>query len=441
MNRAFKYRIYPTDVQKMQIAKTIGCCRLMYNQLLDDCNRQLEESKTFKIKKYTDVKKDYDFMSEVSSSALNYSKMALEEAWQRYFKKLGKKPTFHNRYRTNSFTIQNVSNGLRFENGKIRIPTVGLVKGVFHRFCKGKIKTATISVKAGMYEISILTELPDPVKQDLNLENPAVLGIDMAFHGGAVYSDGSSMDMPVFIKNAEKRLKHLQRCLDRKIGQKKGEEKSNNWIKNKQKIDKLQARIARQKKNFLNNESKRIAENYDVAIVEDINLQNMANHKRHGGKSISRINFGMFRTMLQYKFQERNKLYLVADKFFPSSQLCSVCGFQNQDLKNLKIRNWTCPECKTEHNRDINAAINLQNLYKPRLYRGLPVEERTTPAETLDSSTEAGKIGVPEAPSSNLQTYSLTIQKWQELTFNQYLNAKNSIKHLNIARKGKTKGL
>lgn len=334
MNRAFKYRIYPTDEQKMQIAKTIGCCRLMYNQLLDDCNRQLEESKTFKIKKYTDVKKDYDFMSEVSSSALNYSKMALEEAWQRYFKKLGKKPTFHNRYRTNSFTIQNVSNSLRFENGKIRVPTIGLVKGVFHRFCKGKIKAATISRKAGMYEISILTELPDPIKQNLNFENPAVLGIDMAFHGGAVYSDGSSMDMPIFIKNAEKRLKHLQRCLTRKIGQRKGEEKSKNWLKNKQKIDKLQAKIARQKKNFLNNESRKIAENYDVAIVEDINLQNIANHKRHCGKSISRINFGMFRTMLKYKLKENNKLLLVADKFFPSSQLCSVCGFQNHELKN-----------------------------------------------------------------------------------------------------------
>ena len=437
MNRAFKYRIYPTKEQKTQIHKTIGCCRLMYNQLLDDCNRQLEESKTFKIKKYTDVKKNYDFMSEVSSYALNYSKIALEEAWQRYFKKLGGKPTHHSRYRTNSFTIQNVSNGLRFENGKIRVPSLGLVKGVFHRFCKGKIKAATISVKAGIYEISILTELPDPVKQDLKLENPAVLGIDMAFHGGAVYSDGSSMDMPVFIKNAEKRLKHLQRCLDRKIGQKKGEEKSNNWLKNKQKIDKLQARIARQKKNFLNNESRKIAENYDVAIVEDINLQNMANHKRHGGKSISRINFGMFRTMLQYKCQERNKLYLVADKFFPSSQLCSVCGFQNQDLKNLKIRNWTCPECKTEHDRDINAAINLQKLYEPRLYRGLPVEERTTPAETLDSSTEAGKIGVSKAPNSNLQTYSLTIQKWQKLAFETFLNANKSITCLKTVRKGK----
>lgn len=221
MNRAFKYRIYPTDVQKMQIAKTIGCCRLMYNQLLDDCNKQLEQTDKVQVKYYTEIKKNYDFMTEVSASALNHSRNALEEAWQRYFKKLGKKPTFHNRYRTNSFTIQNVSNGLRFENGKIRVPSLGLVKGVFHRFCKGKIKAATISVKSGMYEISILTELPDPIKQDLKLENPAVLGIDMAFHGGAVYSDGSSMDMPVFIKNAEKRLKHLQRCLDRKIGQKK----------------------------------------------------------------------------------------------------------------------------------------------------------------------------------------------------------------------------
>ena len=366
MNRAFKYRIYPTDKQKIQIAKTIGCCRLMYNQLLDDCYKQLEQTGKVQVKYYTEIKKNYDFMSEVSASALNHSRNVLEEAWQRYFKKLGGKPTHHSRYRTNSFTIQNVSNGLRFENGKIRVPSLGLVKGVFHRFCKGKIKAATISVKAGIYEISILTELPDPVKQDLKLENPAVLGIDMAFHGGAVYSDGSSMDMPVFIKNAEKRLKHLQRCLDRKIGQKKGEEKSNNWLKNKQKIDKLQARIARQKKNFLNNESRKIAENYDIAIVEDINLQNMANHKRHCGKSISRINVGMFRTMLKYKLEEKNKLLLVADKFFPSSQICSVCGFQNHELKNLKIRNWTCPECGTEHNRDINAAINLQNLYEPR---------------------------------------------------------------------------
>ena len=437
MNRAFKYRIYPTEEQKIQIAKTIGCCRLMYNQLLDDCNKQLEQTGKVQVKYYTEVKKDYDFMTEVSASALNYSKMALEEAWQRYFKKLGKKPTFHNRYRTNSFTIQNVSNSLRFENGKIRVPSLGLVKGVFHRFCKGKIKAATISRKAGMYEISILTELPDPIKQNLNFENPAVLGIDMAFHGGAVYSDGSSMDMPIFIKNAEKRLKYLQRCLTRKIGQKKGEEKSKNWLKNKQKIDKLQAKIARQKKNFLNNESRKIAENYDVAIVEDINLQNMANHKRHCGKSISRINFGMFRTMLKYKLEERNKLLLVADKFFPSSQICSVCGFQNHELKNLKIRNWTCPECKTEHNRDINAAINLQKLYEPRLYRGLPVEERTTPAETLDSSCEAGKIGVPKTPSSNLQTYSLTIQKWQKLAFETFLNANKSITCLKIVRKGK----
>lgn len=441
MNRAFKYRIYPTEEQKMQIAKTIGCCRLMYNQLLDDCNSQLKENKTFKIKKYTDIKKNYDFMSEVSSSALNYSKMALEEAWQRYFKKLGQKPAHHSRYRTNSFTIQNVSNGLRFENGKIRIPTVGLVKGVFHRFCKGKIKAATISRKSGIYEISILTELPDPIKQELNFENPAVLGIDMDFEKGAVYPDGSSMDMPVFIKNAEKRLKHLQRCLDRKIGQKKGEKKSKNWIKNKQKIDRLQARIARQKKNFLNNESKKIAENYDVVVVEDINLKNMANHKTHNGKSISRINFGMFRTMLQYKLEEKNKLYLVADKWFPSSQLCSVCGFKNKKVKKERLPDWTCPECGTKHDRDINAAINLQNLYEPRLYRGLPVEERENPAETLDSSNEAGKIGVPEAPSPNIQTYSLTIQKWQKLVFETFLNANKSITCLKTVRKCKAKGL
>lgn len=103
----------------------------------------------------------------------------------------------------------------------------------------------------------------------------------------------------------------------------------------------------------------------------------------------------------------------------------------------MKIRNWTCPECKTEHNRDINAAINLQKLFEPRLYRGLPVEEHAKPAETLDSSTEAGKIGVPEAPSSNLQTYSLTIQKWQKLAFETFLNANKSITCLKTVRKGK----
>lgn len=440
MNRAFKYRIYPTEEQKTQIHKTIGCCRLMYNQLLDDCYKQLEQTGTVKVKYYTEIKKNYDFMSEVSASALSYSRNALEEAWQRYFKKLGEKPTRHSRYRTNSFTVQNSNNGLRFENGKIRIPSLGLVKGVFHRFCKGKIKAATISVKSGIYEISILTELPDPVKQDLNLENPDVLGIDMAFHGGAVYSDGSAMDMPVFIKSAEKRLKYLQRCLARKTGQKKGEKKSKNWIKNKQKIDKIQARIARQKKNFLNNESKKIAENYDIVIVEAVNMQNLANHKRHGGKSVSRINYGMFRTMLKYKLEERNKLLLIADKWFPSSQLCSVCGFQNQELKDTRIREWTCPDCKTFHYRDINAATNLQNLYEPRLYRGLPVEECANPAETLGSS-EAGKIGVPEAPSSNIQTYSLTIQKWQKLAFETFLNANKSITCLKTVRKRKAKGL
>lgn len=105
MNRAFKYRIYPTEEQKIQIAKTIGCCRLMYNQLLDDCNKQLEQTGKVQVKYYTEIKKNYDFMSEVSASALSYSRNALEEAWKRYFKNLNEKPTFHNKYRTNSFRM------------------------------------------------------------------------------------------------------------------------------------------------------------------------------------------------------------------------------------------------------------------------------------------------------------------------------------------------
>lgn len=440
--RAYKYRIYPSEEQKIQISKTIGCCRLMYNQLLEDCNKQLVQNGKIKIKKYTDIKKNFEFMNEVSSSALHYVPMYLDLAWKRYFKKLGGKPTFHNRYRTNSFTIQNSSNNVRFENGKIRIPTIGLVKGVFHRFCKGDIKTVTVSNKNGIYEISLMVEVADTLKPEMNFDTEKILGIDMAFHGGAVYSDGTTMDMPDYITKVERRIKHLQRCLDRKIGQKKGEEKSKNWKKNKHRIDKLIAKVARQKRYFLDVESSRIAKNYDVVIVEDIDLKNMSNKKRHCGKSVSKINFGMFRTMLQYKMEEKNGLFMKADRFFPSSQICSACGFQNQELKNLKIRHWECPQCGSEHDRDINAAINLQHLYVPRLYRELmPVEGCTNSMVTLNNPDEAGKTGESEAPGSNLQTYSLTLDLWQKKAFDNLLNAKFSVKHLQTVRKGKTKGL
>ena len=184
------------------------------------------------------------------------------------------------------------------------------------------------------------------------INNP--VGLDYSMHELFVSSDGIFADYPKFYRKAQDKLAFEQRKLSHcKLY-------SNNYYKQKKCIAKLHEKISNQRKDFLHKLSREITNFYDCVCIEDLNMQGMSNSLNFG-KTVHDNSWGMFTSMLQYKLEFEGKHLIKIDKFYPSSQLCSICGYQNPDTKDLSLREWICPHCKTLHNRDINAAINIRN--------------------------------------------------------------------------------
>ena len=354
----YKYRIYPTQEQAELINKTIGCARFVYNTLLADCKKQYEETGKSKIKTPASLKNEYEWLKEVDSFALCNVQLHLQTAYKNFFSKKSGFPEFHSKHKSAmTYTTNNNVGQIRIEKGKLRLPKVGLVKIVLHRFCKGTIKSVTVSkTKTNKYFVSILTEQqPTVIEKDITQER--VLGIDMSFKELAVYSDGTKAKYPMYYRKSQRKLAHVQRNFSRtKVGSKRHE-------KARLKVAKVYEKISNQRKDFLDKESHRIATTYDTVVIEDINMRSLANKGMRNGKTVNDIGFGEFKQMLEYKLNRNLGQLIKADKFYPSSQLCSVCGFKNIVVKNLDIREWICPECNTHHDRDVNAALNLVKYY------------------------------------------------------------------------------
>ena len=359
MNKAYEYRIYPTPEQEVLIRKTIGCARKVYNLILDDNNKYYKVNKKGKFNSPAYYKKDYPYLKDVDSDALCGAWNNLQKAFKNFFKHRADKPVFKSKKNNRqSYTTINRKNSIRFENGKLRLPKVGFVYGVWSRFCEGMIKSVTVKMKAnGKFFISVLTEQKPKVIESRMVIKEKVLGIDMSMSGLGVTSNGNTFNPPKWFQLSQKKLKRAQRKLSRT------EQNSKRHEKQRIKVATIQDHIANQRKDWLNKLSTKLANENDVVVFEDINLQTMS---RLFGKSISQNGFGMFRTMLEYKLKDRLKQFIKADKFFASTQLCSYCGFKNQEVKGLNklgIREWTCPVCGTVHDRDVNAAKNLVNHY------------------------------------------------------------------------------
>lgn len=354
----YKYRIYPTQEQTQLINKTIGCARFVYNTLLADCKKQYEKTGKSKIKTPASLKNEYEWLKEVDSFALCNVQLHLQTAYKNFFSKKSGFPEFHSKHKSAmTYTTNNNAGQIRIEKEKLRLPKVGLVKIVLHRFCKGAIKSVTVSkTKTNKYFVSILTEQqPAIIEKDITQEK--VLGIDMSFKELAVYSDGTKAKYPMYYRKSQKELAHMQRNFSRtKVGSKRHE-------KARLRVARMYEKISNQRKDFLDKESYRIATAYDTVVIEDINMRSLANKGMRNGKTVGDIGFGEFRRMLEYKMNRNLGQLIKADKFYPSSQLCSVCGFKNIAVKNLNVREWTCPECNTHHDRDVNAALNLVKYY------------------------------------------------------------------------------
>lgn len=362
--KAYKLRIYLTDLQRELIEKTFGCTRYIYNNFLAERKNKYEESKTKvhvyeQLKKLTDLKREKEWLREIDSCALQASVYNLDNAFQGFFHGKGY-PKFrakgvHESFRTNN-TLSTYKNKkyetirIDFNKRIITLPKLKEVKFRGYRTTKemvGKIKSATISKDANKYFVSVLVEVPF-IKPIIN--PTSVIGLDFGIKDFIVTSNGEKLKNEVRVN--EKRLKGLQKGLARcKPG-------SKNRYKMKLKIQRLYLKIKNARKHMIFKLANKILKESDIVAVETLDFKSM--YQVHSiAKHLNKVPIGDFLSVLKYKADWLGKKVININKYFPSSQCCNRCDYKNEEVKDLSVRKWICPKCGFEHDRDINASVNI----------------------------------------------------------------------------------
>jgi putative transposase len=354
MLKVVKVRLYPNTEQQQSLEQSFGNCRWLWNYCLNLMNETYKETgkglSGYDVKKLIpQLKKEHEWLSLAYSSCLQQVCLNLGVAFNNFFEKRSSYPNFKSKHGRQS--IQYPQNVKVLKNC-LSIPKIGEVKAVIHRSIEGKIKTVTISKNcSNQYFASVLFE--DGKEKPTSTTEGKAIGIDLGLTHFAITSDGSKFDNPRILNKHDLNLKKKQQDLSRK---QKG---SNNRNKSRRLVARVHKKITNCREDFLHKLSRRIVNENQVVVVENLNVKGMMqNHCL--AKSIHQVGWGMFCTMLKYKALQEGKVYQEVDRFFPSSKTCHVCLNQVGSLP-LDIRTWTCSQCNTTHDRDVNAAINLRD--------------------------------------------------------------------------------
>ena len=376
-------RILPTEKQVNLAHQTFGCSRLIYNKFLS--TRQDYYKETGKTLSTSDYKKnilnplkkteEFNFLKKVDKFALESAVENVEDAFDRFFKGQNKFPKFKSKRKakksyTTKFTETTAGGNIRIENNFIQVPKLGKVKFVIPKTKENnskltkikngtaRILSATVSYQGGKYYISLCLEEIVNLVKPLNLENidlNKIIGIDLGLKDFAIINNGlrtQKEENPRYFAKSEKKLAKLQRKLSKK------KLDSKNYNKAKLKVSKLQKKIANQRLDFCHQLSRKLCNENQVVIVENLNIKGMVKNKNLA-KAIQDAGWSKFLTFLKYKLEWEGKHYIEVDRWFASSKICSHCG-EKKLMLSLNEREWVCSSCNTHHDRDENASINIR---------------------------------------------------------------------------------
>lgn len=348
------FRFYPTDEQKVSLAQTFGCVRVVYNKALEYRKSEYEEGRKVGTnqasKMLTALKQedDYVWLKDPSAVPLQQCLRHLQTAYKNFFEKRSRYPTFKKKSHEQKAEYTKAAFTWDSKHKNLSMAKIGKLRVIWSRKIESEPSTVTIiKTPTGKYFVSMCVEetcYPLPKTGDK-------VGVDLGLGSIIALSTGETVPHEKVLRQQEKRLAKAQRVLSRR---KKG---SGRWHRQRVKVARIHEKTRNKRKDILDKLTTDLVRRFDLICIEDLNASGLLKNRRLA-KSIGDASWRMLREMLEYKCEWYGKRLIVIDRWFPSSKLCSCCGYKSPKM-TLNIRDWTCPECGGEHDRDINAAINI----------------------------------------------------------------------------------